>query len=37
LGSPEAEQLLDRLLLALWGERGYLEHLDAELARRLWF
>jgi hypothetical protein len=37
LGSPEAEQLLDRLLLALWGERGYLEQLDAELARRLWF
>jgi len=35
LGSPEAEQLLDRLLLALWGERGYLERLDAELGRRL--
>jgi hypothetical protein len=35
LGSPDAEQLLDRLLRALWGERGYLERLDAELSRRL--
>jgi hypothetical protein len=35
LGSPEAEQLLDRLLRALWGERSYLERLDADLARRL--
>lgn len=35
LGSPEAEQLLDRLLLVLWGERRYLDRLDAELARRL--
>ena len=35
LGSPDAEQLLDRLLLALWGERGYLERLDADLAQRL--
>ncbi|HXT21326.1 MAG TPA: hypothetical protein VN923_11285 [Thermoanaerobaculia bacterium] len=36
LGSREAEQLLDRLLRALWGERGYLERLEADLARRLW-
>jgi hypothetical protein len=35
LGSPEAEQLLDRMLLVLWGEKGYLERLDAELDRRL--
>ena len=35
LGSPEAEQLLDRLLRALWGERSYLERLEADLARRL--
>jgi hypothetical protein len=35
LGSPEAEQLLGRLLLVLWGERRYLEGLEAELARRL--
>lgn len=35
LGSPDAEQLLDRLLRALWGERSYLERLDADLARRL--
>jgi hypothetical protein len=34
-GSPEAEQLLDRLLLVLWGERRYLDRLDDELARRL--
>ena len=35
LGSPDAEQLLDRLLRALWGERSYLERLEADLARRL--
>jgi hypothetical protein len=35
LGSPEAEQLLDRLLLVLWGERGYLEALEARLDPRL--
>ena len=35
LGSPEAEQLLDRLLLVLWGESGYLQQLDAHLAARL--
>jgi hypothetical protein len=35
LGSPEAEQLLGRVLLVLWGERRYLDRLDAELARRL--
>jgi len=35
LGSPEAEQLLDRLLLLLWGEQGYLRSLDAELTRQL--
>lgn len=35
LGSPEAEQLLDRFLLVLWGERRYLDRLDAELDRRL--
>ncbi len=35
LGSPDAEQLLDRLLRALWGERSYLERLEADLVRRL--
>jgi hypothetical protein len=35
LASPEAEQLLDRLLLVLWNERAYLDRLDAELDRRL--
>jgi len=35
LGSRDAEQLLDRLLLALWGERRYLDRLDADLASRL--
>ena len=35
LGSPEAEQLLDRLLLVLWGERRHRERLEDELAHRL--
>jgi len=34
-GSPEVEQLLDRLLLVLWGQRGYLGRLESELDRRL--
>ena len=34
-GSPEAEQLLDRLLVVLWGEEGYRRHLELELERRL--
>jgi hypothetical protein len=34
-GSPEAEQLLDRLLPVLWGEEGYRRRLEQELAVRL--
>lgn len=34
-GSPEAEQLLDRLLVVLWGEEGYRRNLELELDRRL--
>jgi hypothetical protein len=34
-GSPEAEQLLDRLLVVLWGEEGYRRRLEQELERRL--
>lgn len=34
-GSPEAEQLLDRLLLVLWGQEGYAARLDRELEARL--
>jgi hypothetical protein len=34
-GSPEAEQLLDRVLLVLWGERGHLEQLEARLVEQL--
>jgi hypothetical protein len=34
-GSPEAEQLLDRLLSVLWGEVGYRQRLERELDRRL--
>jgi uncharacterized protein (DUF697 family) len=34
-GSPEAEQLLDRLLPVLWGEEGYRRRLEQELAARL--
>jgi hypothetical protein len=34
-GSPEAEQLLDRLLVVLWGEERYRRGLEQELERRL--
>jgi hypothetical protein len=34
-GSPEAEQLLDRLLPVLWGEEGYRRRLEQELAARM--
>jgi hypothetical protein len=34
-GSPEAEQLLETLLLVLWGEVGYRQRLERELERRL--
>jgi hypothetical protein len=34
-GSPEAEQLVDRLLLVLWGEVAYRQRLERALDQRL--
>lgn len=33
--APELEQLLDRLLLVLWGDAGYRARLESDLERRL--
>ena len=34
-GSSPVSELLDRLTLALWGDRSHLARLDRELAERL--